>query len=629
MRIAILTAAWIVTATAASAQDSRPIIASRADLPPARFEVGRPPSEVYLTAEFREGLLPRIRSEGERLLSNYRITDPEIEARLRIGLASIALLQGRPEDSVTLIREQRTHEAKPQMKQVGYLVREAMAAGAAAPTSAQCAVAVRTLSETLRSADPSIVRDEVLSRYGVVQTASPAFHAGSAALVVDPEAKAQGSIDVMGGLALASMAAEALYVPPCREPMATTLKAWLDVPSHRPADIWPAREPTAADLEGARPVTVAVLESGFDRTLFAGRMAFDPAEPLDGLDNDGNGAIDDAFGPTFDYHLRPTTEVVTPPSAALAARLGLQTALEKGLRDLAYGDDTPEARFVAERARNASIQEQIDDTLATEEWGAWSHGTWVASLIADPAPFVRLYGANAIPFGNSPERVPVLEDDAARWAAILPGVCRRMRGAGVRIVNMSWGFDKEEAATTLLQTGAETDPDRAAERGAAIYATARAGIEALMRDCPDILFIAGAGNTDRADVDGGSAPSSIDTPNLLVIGGTGVTGLPTTFTTYGPQVKLYALAEGNLVRGPGGQVMRSSGTSFASPFVARVAASMLAVNPNLSPQDIIRGLLQTATPISANGLPLVHPHKAVLWARAETRHPTSVPVNQH
>ena len=288
MRIGLLTAAWIVTATAAFAQDARPIIASRADLPPTRFEVERPPSEIYLSPEFLNAMLPRIRSESERLLSDYKITDPEIEARLRIGLASIALLQSRPEDSVALIREQRTREAKPQMREVGYLVREAMAAGAAAPVSTRCDAAVRTLSETLRPAAPSVVRDEVLARYGVVQTASPAFHAGSAALVVDPEAKAQGSIDVMGGLALASMAAEALYVPPCREPLAAALKAWLDVPSHRPADIWPEREPTAADLEGSRPVTVAVLESGFDRTLFAGRMAFDPAEPLDGVDNDGN-----------------------------------------------------------------------------------------------------------------------------------------------------------------------------------------------------------------------------------------------------------------------------------------------------------------------------------------------------
>ena len=80
----------------------------------------------------------------------------------------------------------------------------------------------------------------------------------------------------------------------------------------------------------------------------------DPAEPLDGKDNDGNGVVDDSFGPTFDYHLRPTSAELPPPSAFLAARLGLQMAIEKGQLDLNYGDDTADARFFAQRAREAS-----------------------------------------------------------------------------------------------------------------------------------------------------------------------------------------------------------------------------------------------------------------------------------
>lgn len=617
MRSLIMGIGLALMAGVAAAQDARPVIASESDLPPTRFPVVGPPSEIYLTPAFLDQTLPQVRAEAQRLLSDYRIENPEIMTRVRIGLSAIALLEERPDDAIALIRAQRAASSKPQLKAVGYMTREAVAAGMQAPGGAgRCAATAARLDAILKDADPAIVRDEVIGRYGTVLTASPAFHAGSAALIVDPQAKAQGSIDVLGGLALASMASEALFFPPCRDQMAAALKQWIDDPAHQPVDIWPAREPSSQDMAGARPVTVAVMESGFDHAIFGGQMAYDPAEPLDGVDNDENGVVDDAFGPTFDYHLRPTPSTITPPSSALAARINLQAALEKGLADLRFGDDTPEARLAAARARDASIPEQVADVAVSEEWRALAHGTWVASLVADGAPFVRLYTVNAIPFGNDPERVPILEDDAERWAAILPGVAKRLNGAGVRIVNMSWVIDADEAAGALIETGAESDPERARVRGAAIYAIARAGIEGLIRACPDILFIAAAGNVDQAEQAGGSAPQSLRLPNLLVVGGAGVSGAPTAFTTYGPQVGLYALAEGNHIRGPGGQTMRSSGTSFASPVAARAAAAMLAVNPRLMPVQVIEGLKATATHDRAESLALLHTGEAVRWALA-------------
>lgn len=617
MRALVIGLAAALLSGGAVAQDARPVIRSETDLPPTRFVIEGVPSQVYLTPAYLETVMPRVRAEAERLLADYDIQDPDILVRLRLGLASIAILEDRPAEAIALIRAQRAAAAKPQLQQAGYLTREAIAAGLEAPDEAgRCPAMVERMDQVLGQAEPGVVRDEVIGRYGGVMVASPAFHAGSAALVVDPQARAQGGINVIAGLFLAKIAVEAKFIPPCREAMASALKRWIDEPAHRPVDIWPGREPRDADLADAQPVVVAVMESGFDQVLFAGQLAYDPAEPLDGRDNDGNGVIDDAHGPTFDYHLRPTPDPTTPPSPALAARLNLQGALEKGLLDLRYGDDTPEARLAAARAREAGIEEQIADVAVAEEWGAMAHGTFVASLIADGAPYVRLYTVNAIPFGNNPERVPVLEDDAERWAAILPGVARRLNGSGVRIVNMSWGFSAEEAATTLLETGAETDPERARVRGEAIYAIARDGISGLIRDCPEVLFIAGAGNVDQAEQAGGSAPQSLDMPNLLVVGGTGVTGAPTAFTTYGSQVGLYALAEGNRVRAPGGQTMRSSGTSFAAPVASRAAAAMLAVNPDLSPSQVIDGLKATATQDGAGGLALLHPGEAVRWVRA-------------
>ena len=590
-------------------------IRSETDLPTTRYPLPDLASRLYASDAFARDTLPRLRADAERLLATREIEDPSIAQRLRLGLAAIAVLQARPADASRLIAEQRAAESKPQLRAIGGMVIDALAAADAASAAPRCDDGAVRITQSLATANAEVVRDEAIRRYGRLQTASVGFHAGSAAMLVDAEVRAQGSIGLLSGLLLANMAMEARAVPPCRDALAAALKRWIDDSAHRPVDIWPDREPATGDLTGPRPVTVAIWESGFDATLFPGQIAFDPADPPDGIDNDGNGVIDDAFGPTFDVHLRPTAALLQPLSPGLAARLGLQLALEKGLLDLNYADDTPEARLAAARARDASPLEQVEDGRYSEELFAWMHGTWVAGLIAEPAPFVRLYTVNAIPFGNDPEPVPMREDDIDRWVAALPAIGARLRGADVRVVNMSWGADADEFARNLIDTGSETDPSRAKTRAEAMYRTLRGALDRMIRDCPDILFVAGAGNSNQTTAIAGTVPQTLGLPNLLVVGGTGSTGRPTAFTTYGGAVRIYAPAEGNRVRAPGGMRMRASGTSFASPFAARVAASMLAVNPDLPPARVIEGILQTATD-GEDGMRLIHPGQAVRWARA-------------
>lgn len=48
---------------------------------------------------------------------------------------------------------------------------------------------------------------------------------------------------------------------------------------------------------------IAVWESGSDPSLFAGQLARDPAEPVDGIDNDGIGVNDADNGRTLDYRM--------------------------------------------------------------------------------------------------------------------------------------------------------------------------------------------------------------------------------------------------------------------------------------------------------------------------------------
>jgi len=601
----------------APVQSDRPVIRSASDLPPATYVLDARPSAAFLDPAFLDQTIPALRVEAERVLATYEIEDPATAQRLRQGLAAIAILQGRPVDARPLIEAQRAAETKPQLQAIGFMLGDAVSEGAQASAAQTCEVAVDRINALLNAARPEVVREEVLVRYGRIQVASPGYYAGGA-VVLDEVAQNRGSITLMQGLMLAIWRMEATTLPPCREPIARTLSAWLDAPDHQPLDIWAEREPAAAAFDGATPVTVAVWDSGFDTTLFSDRLAIDPAEPLDGIDNDANGVIDDVHGPTFDYRLLPTRFPLPPLSDFLAPRLALELAIDKGERDLGYGLDTPEARFFAQRAREASTAEQGDDVLSAGEIGGRSHGTAVASIIARDAPWVRLYNIYALPWGEQPGPMPFSEPEIARWVALMPTIGARLRGAGVRVVNMSWGVFGNEFADSLLQSGLETDPEKARVRGRAMYDQVAPALRALIEACPDMLFVTGAGNSNQPDDILAAVPQTFRLPNVIVAGATAGSGRATVFTTFGDTVGLYALGENIPITLPGGIMVHGEGTSYAAPGVAHAAAAMLAVNPALTPAQLIEGLKTTATD-GENGLKLLHIGHAVDWAGIRQR----------
>ena len=68
---------------------------------------------------------------------------------------------------------------------------------------------------------------------------------------------------------------------------------------------------------------------------------------------------------------------------------------------------------------------------------------------------------------------------------------------------------------------------------------------------------------------------------------------------------------------PGGDKLAESGTSMASPQVANLAAKLLAVNPKLTPADIIKVIRETADKTPDGRRALLNPKKAL--ARVEDR----------
>jgi len=108
-----------------------------------------------------------------------------------------------------------------------------------------------------------------------------------------------------------------------------------------------------------------------------------------------------------------------------------------------------------------------------------------------------------------------------------------------------------------------------------------------MVDSPDILFVTAAGNSDNDVEFDVVIPSSFNLPNLMVVGALDQAGDPTGFTSGGMNVRVYA--NGFQVESyvPGGETMKMSGTSMASPNVCNLAAKLMARKPELKPSEVV------------------------------------------
>ncbi len=104
-------------------------------------------------------------------------------------------------------------------------------------------------------------------------------------------------------------------------------------------------------------------------------------------------------------------------------------------------------------------------------------------------------------------------------------------------------------------------------------------------------------------------------PNLLTVGAVDKAGDEASFTSYGPTVKVHA--NGYQVESylPGGDRVAFSGTSMASPQVANLAGKILAVNPALTPPQVIEIIVSTADKTADGRRTLVNPKKALEAAR--------------
>jgi len=581
--LAILTAAG-----AALAGDKIPV-KSADDLPRHTYTIPGTVSELLQSDEQFAALAKAVRADVEADLARYEIQDATALQRLYGVVLNLNLLEGRFEavsGDVARLRELETKEAK---KLTTGLVAEAYVAARkrAAGNDDEFRTALRQeLLRRLRELPWEVVGDELKQRKAQLEIATEPFLMGMVQSSLDPTvAKNEGRISADVAHQIVSLRFMLKITLPVRSAVLSAYQAVIDEHAVSKRDIWLERQVTLSPEQKLTPVVIAVWDSGVDTELFASQLWKNEQETADGQDEDGNGFVDDVHGIAYDLDYQRTTGLLHPLTD-LKAEVAEVTRYMKGFMDLQAALETSEAAAVRARLselRGEAVKQFIEDLGL---FGNYCHGTHVAGIALAGNPAARLLTVRISFDYRVIPQCPTVEL-ARREADAERAIVAYLRQHGARVVNMSWGGDRKSVENALEKNGVGANAEERARLAREIYGIQREGLYEALKSAPDILFICAAGNADNDVEFDEMIPAGFDLPNLLVVGAVDQAGAPTSFTSFGKTVQVYACGFEVDSYIPGGQRMRLSGTSMAAPNVANLAAKLLALDPTLKPGQII------------------------------------------
>jgi subtilase family protein len=571
-----------------------------ADLPRFTYHIdGRLDELVADDARFAKFAL-EVRRDTESVLQKYDIRDKATRRDLLGTLAQLDFLEGHYREALARSAEIRALQEKPADKLLSGMTLQAIVDAQAKAGNRDSDVYRRQVAADVSAAlgkmPYDVVGNDVREMKMRAEIISEPLVLGRIREVLQPTVDKAGALSSDLAPAIISARYALATSLPLKARMTEVYTTYLAAHHVDKPDIWAARDVTLPAGGQGTPVTIAIWDSGVDTSLFPGRVLMDGGKPA---------LI------AFDKYSDPSTAALAPFPPEMRGKISALKSRVKGFSDLQSNIDSPEATAVKKELsalKPDEVKAMIEEISMTADY---LHGTHVAGIAVAGNPYARLLVAR-IEFGYTllPDPCPsqALVDKDARNAQTTVDF---MKAHGVRVVNMSWGGNvaEEEKELELCGIGKTVDERKAIARK--YFDTQKESLTRAMASAPGILFVAAAGNENADSSFNESIPAGIVLPNLLVVGAVDQAGDEASFTSYGPTVKVHA--DGYQVESviPGGEKLKESGTSMASPQVANLAGKMLAVNPRLAPTEIIDIIVRTSDKTPDGRRTLIDPKRAV------------------
>ena len=550
-------------------------------------------------------LSEQIRKNVESVLANYDIEESATKRRLIGVLASLDILEGKDQDALHRLAEVQALEDKPAEKLASGMVERAILEARAQykgrnlPEYRQ--QVGRLLRQSLDAMPFDVVQNEIKQAKAGFELLSEGMIIGQMQSVFNPVVQKTGALSDALADQLPDIKLALIAMVPLKDSLVATFSSYLSANTKERPDIWAARAVRLEPGQNYAPVNIAIWDTGVDTAIFKSQLV---------LDHDGKPAVI-----AYDINFRKTTGELYPFPPDRARKIPELKQQVKGWADVQANVDSPEASAIkkeiavlkADQVR--PFLEQLFEALT------YMHGTHVAGIAMDENPYARLAVARiTFDYKLIPDPCPSREL-AERDAAAAMDDARFFKANHVRVVNMSWGGSVKDYEDSLELCGIGKSVEKRKQAARELFDIEKRGLEKAIASVPEILFVAAGGNANSDATFNEFIPSSIQMPNLIAAGAVDKAGDEAPFTSYGPTVLVHSNGYEVESYVPGGERMKMSGTSMASPNVVNLAAKMLAVNPRLKPPEVIQIIRDTADASADGRRRLINPKRAVAAAQ--------------